>query len=807
MVRRPSLIDRLARDDCGPVVSVVAPAGYGKTTLLSQWAERDGQAFAWVSVDEADNDPKVLLTYVAEALDAVQPVGGRVFDALASPASSVPGMVVPRLGAALAAMTTPVVLVLDDVHALHNAECRAALSVLAEHVPPGSRLALAGRDEPPVRVARLRAEGRVTEIGPADLALDCGEASVLLRAAQVALGADEVAELHRRTEGWPAGLYLAALCLREGGSPGGAAISVAGDHRFVSEYVESEFLARISPRQRVFLTRTAVLERMCGPLCEAVLDWPGSAADLAGLARSNLLLVPLDQRGQWYRYHHLFRDMLLAQLERVEPGLIPVLRRRAAAWCLRNGMDEDALEYFMAAGDVDEAARLAQILWRQAERRRRAAALQRWFGWLEDRGGIEGRPVLAVQAAFIAEMTGRPAEAERWADVADRWLYRDATRPPDPAAEGWAAVLRTMLCRRGAEQMRADADEAVRRCAEESLVIPAAAFLQGIARILCGDWDGGDASLETAVRGLEEVGATETLAFALCERSLVAMARDDWSRAEALAAQAGSVLRRAGIEDSHAMPLLCAAQARVALHRGDVPAARRELVTAQRLRHLLTYAVPHLAVQARIELARVHLALADLAGARTLMREIDELLRLRPDLGTLVGETEALRAQLSRQRGAGSPGASALTAAELRLLPYLQTHLTAGGIAEQLFVSSHTVKAEVKSIYRKLGVCSRHDAVQKATAIGLLGALAGLYAAGVLALLAAGDGAEDDPDPDPADDQVGDHLAGDHQPCRLGLGGDVAEPDRENTVTVKYSASVCVRCSPKLLAECAAMAT
>ena len=249
-VRRPSLIERLARDDCGPVVSVVAPAGYGKTTLLSQWAERNGQAFAWVSVDEADNDPKVLLTYVAEALDAVQPVGGRVFDALASPASSVPGSVVPRLGAAFSSMTTPVVLVLDDVHALRNSECRAALSVLADHVPAGSRLALAGRAEPPLRIARLRAEGRILEIGPRDLSLTCEEASALLRAAEVALGADEVAELHRRTEGWPVGLYLAALCLREGGSLGSAAISFDGDHRFVSEYVESEFLARISRRQR-----------------------------------------------------------------------------------------------------------------------------------------------------------------------------------------------------------------------------------------------------------------------------------------------------------------------------------------------------------------------------------------------------------------------------------------------------------------------------------------------------------------------------------------------------------------------------
>ena len=183
-------------------------------------------------------------------------------------------------------MTSPVALVLDDVHVLHNSECRAALSVLADHVPGGSRLALAGRAEPPLRVARLRAEGRILEIGPGDLSLTREEASSLLRDAGVALGEDEVAELHRRTEGWPAGLYLAALYLREGGPLASAAVSFGGDDRLVSEYVESEFLARISRRQRVFLTRTAVLERMSGPLCEAVLEparspprswriWPG----------------------------------------------------------------------------------------------------------------------------------------------------------------------------------------------------------------------------------------------------------------------------------------------------------------------------------------------------------------------------------------------------------------------------------------------------------------------------------------------------------------------------------------------------
>ena len=719
-VDRLWLIERLARGDPRPIVSVVAPAGYGKTTLLSQWAERNGQAFAWVSVDEGDNDPKVLLTYIAEALDAVEPIDGRVFDALASPMSSVPGSVVPRLGSAFSSMTSPVVLLLDDVHTLHNRECRAAVSVLADHVPAGSRLALAGRAEPPLRIARLRAEGRILEIGPGDLSLTPEEASSLLRNADVALSEDEVAELHRRTEGWPAGLYLAALYLREGGPLAGAAVSFGGSDRLVSEYVESEFLARISRRQRVFLTRTAVLERLSGPLCEAVLDLPGSAATLADLVRSNLLLVPLDRRGEWYRYHHLFRDMLRAELHRLEPGLIPVLQRRAAGWCARNDLPEEALEYSMAAGDIDEVAGLVEKLVVPTHRQGRVPTVKRWLRWLEDRGGFEGHPMVAVLAALFCALTGRPVEAERWADVVDRWQYGDPGRPGDPFTEAWAAVLRTFLCRRGVERMRADADEAVRRFAAQSFVTPAPTFLQGIARILCGDVDGGDASLADGVSVGDEAGAHEDVALALCERSLVAIARSEWGRAEALAERAGTVLRRARIEESYATPLLSAVQARIAMHRGDVLAARQELVSAQRLRHLLTYALPYFAVQARIELIRVHFALADVAGARTLVREVDELLRRRPNLGNLADEAQALRARLAKERDSSNPGASALTGAELRLLPMLCTHLSFPEIAEELFLSRNTIKSEAISIYRKLGASSRSQAVARSRELGLL---------------------------------------------------------------------------------------
>jgi len=268
--------------------------------------------------------------------------------------------------------------------------------------------------------------------------------------------------------------------------------------------------------------------------------------------------------------------------------------------------------------------------------------------------------------------------------------------------------------------MRADADEAARRFPVAGMAAPVVPLVQGIARVLSGDLDDGDASFEQALSVEEESGAPDVFAVALCERSLIAMARSQWDRAGVLAGQAGAVLRRAGLDECHVTPLVCAVQARAAMHGGDVPAARRQLVRAQRVRPLLTYALPHVAVQARIELARVHLALADLAGARTLMREIGEVLQRRPDLGTLTGEAEALRTRLSAERQASSPGASALTSAELRLLPLLATHLSFPEMGTELFLSPHTVKSQAVSIYRKLGVASRSWAVTSARELGLL---------------------------------------------------------------------------------------
>jgi LuxR family maltose regulon positive regulatory protein len=267
--------------------------------------------------------------------------------------------------------------------------------------------------------------------------------------------------------------------------------------------------------------------------------------------------------------------------------------------------------------------------------------------------------------------------------------------------------------------MRTDADEAARGLAVAGIVVPAAALFQGLARVLCGDPEAAEVFFGDAI-GIGDVGAPDVLALALCERSLLAMRRGDWDMSEDLAGRGRTVLRQARMEDSYVTPLACAVQARAAWHRGDVAAARQQLVDAQRLRSLLTYATPHLAVQARIELTRVHLALSDVGGARTLMREIDELFKRRPGLGALDGEAQAVRAQLSAERRPGSAGASSLTAAELRLLPLLVTHLTFPEIATELFLSLSTIKSQAMSLYRKLGVTSRSQAVARARKLGLL---------------------------------------------------------------------------------------
>jgi LuxR family transcriptional regulator, maltose regulon positive regulatory protein len=716
LVDRPLLLRRLSGGDDRPVVSVVAPPGYGKSTLLSQWAERSGQPFAWVTVEESDNDPKLLLAYVAAALDEIEPVDGRVFDALASPASSVPGSVVPRLASALAAMSSPVVLVLDDVHLLRSRECLSALSVLADHVPAGSRLVLAGRASPLLRAARLRAEGRITEIGPGDLSLTAGEAASLLRHAGVMLGDDEAAELHRRTEGWPAGLYIAALAVNAGSRHGDTPLTFTGSDVFMRDYLRSELLDRLPASSVSFLTRTSAVDRMSGPLCDALLQRRGTAVLLAGLAQSNLLVVPLDRQGQWYRYHHLLRDLLLAELDRLEPGQLPALKRRAAQWHEANGQPAGALEYWMQAGDTDSAARLIAMLAFPAYQRGMAATGERWFRWLEDHGDMKDYPAVAVVAAQIAAFTGKPADAERWAQAAEQGAV-GATLPDGSAAlRPWLALVRALLCRDGAAQMRADAELAAATMAAGSFPRTAATLYLGMAHLMAGDPDKADVLFaDTVAEGLAS-GITVGPCIALAERSLLAIAHGEWHTGEQHLDQARALAREGNLGDQPPVTILYAAAARIALHHGDrgrgtSPGAASS--PSPDLRH------PMAGRPGQAGAGRLPPRAARPGGGA------DPAPRDRPDPPAAarprrVRQADQLRARLKETRGSNTPGASALTTAELRLLPLLCTHLSYPEIGEELFLSPNTIKSQAISIYRKLGVSNRNQAVTQSRQLGLL---------------------------------------------------------------------------------------
>jgi LuxR family transcriptional regulator, maltose regulon positive regulatory protein len=726
IVPRRSLMERLVGSPT-PVVCVVAPPGYGKTTLLAQWSGRVGPRVAWVSVDRRDNDPVVLLTYIAAALARVEPVDPGLFQVLASPGVSVAGSVVPRLAAAVAGMTRPVTVVLDHLESVENRACLDAVAELALALPAGSRLVLASRRAPALPVALLRAQGQVVEVGVAELAMDQDESRALLEAAGSGLSGSDVTELVARTEGWPVGLYLAALASKAGGPGRSAGFAFTGDDRFMADYLRTELLAQLPAEQVQFLTRTAVLERLSGPLCDAVLDTTGSGRVLESLEDSNLLLVPLDRRRAWYRYHQLFGELLLAELERREPELLSELHTRAAAWCEANGMEETAIDHAQAAGDADRVARLVARLAQPAYAAGRVSTARRWLRWFEDQGLVDRYPPVAVVGAVMQAVVGRPAGAERWADAAERRVpgaeaASGAQIPPDGSTmASHLALLRGLLCRDGVGRMWDDAQTALAGLSTASPWRTTALLLAGVAALLDGKVDRADAVLADAAEVGMDAGALPAAATALAERCLVAIQRQDGAAAQDLAEQAVGIVAAGQLEDYIMSALVHALAARAALQRGDVPAAREHLARAARLRPLLTSAIPTLAVQTLLELGRAYLALNDAAGVRAVLWQARDVLRARPDLGNLPAQVEELRSSLDLARQA-SPGASGLTTAELRLLPLLATHLTFREIGERLYISQNTVKTQAISVYRKLGVSSRGQAVQRVQTIGLLGA-------------------------------------------------------------------------------------
>ncbi len=675
IVVRTALVERLAAARV-PVITAVAPPGYGKTTLLAQWAERTGSRIAWLSCDDADNDPVVLLSALAVALSRIGPVHPAIFSALASSGADITG--VPRFVATVASVPPPVTVLLDHAEAVTNKQCLNTIAELALHLPPGWQLALASRTVVPLPTARLRAQGGILEVTADDLAMGPAEARSLLKGAGVEADETSLRDLLQRTEGWPAGLYIAALAIKSGTRESDAGFTFTGDDVYMGDYLRSELLARISAAEASFLSRTSVLDRMCGSLCDAILEETGSGTVLEHMEARNLLVIPLDRRREWYRYHHLLRDLLRSELHRQEPGLVQGLHFRAAAWFEANAMPEQAIGHVRAAGDYDRVARL----------------ILEMFGLL-----------------------GQPSEAERWAAAAER-ASSAGILPDGSTMEATLAYLRAILCRKGTSEMRHDAQIAWDGLSPASPYRATMLYTEGISFLLEGDPARAAPILARALNLATHSGSLPLASLILAEQCDVAAERDDWPDVTKLAGQAAAIVENGHFRDYWTSALVYAWASRAATHRGDISQARFYLGRASRLRPLLTYALPVVSVQALLEMTRSYIALGDPMGAAAVLAQAHEILQQRPDLGLL----SELAGQLHASLATGSTranGASSLTAAELRLLPLLSTHLSYAEIGERLYVSKNTVKTQAYSAYRKLGVSSRSEAVVRTRELGL----------------------------------------------------------------------------------------
>ena len=704
VVRRTALLG-LVTASPARVVAVVAPPGYGKTTLLAQWADEAG-------------DDAVLLTC------RPGPEGARLVDALVAALTGTPaGTPVPGaapharrgLHDALAALAAgpPRTLLVDEVQTLTDADDLAALADLVDALPATWRIALASRSTLPVATARLRVHGDLLEIGPDDLVLDVDEAAELLAATGVELELDELGDLLARTEGWPVALALAAMARQESSRRPGARAGrepFTGDDRFMRDYLRTELLAGLSPRDLSLLVRSSILDELCGPLCDAVLLTWSSGADLERLAGCGVVL-PVDRGGERFRCHPLLRDLLRAELHRKEPALLRSLHRRAAAWYSDEGVGGAAIEHAHASGDQRLLAELvlgwAQRTWVAG----RVDRVRRWMAWLEQATDLDTFPAVAAHAALTFALVGDPVQAERWSDLATRAAH-PGTLADGSTIEGTLAYLRAIEARDGLDGMRADAH------AGWVGLFPASPFratmrhTAGLAALLDGDEDGADVLFADAVDLATASGAEPLAALALCERATVAAAQDRWPDADGFVRAATDLVHDPRYDTYWSSALVRAWAARVALRAGDRGSALVHVDRALSLRPLLTRALPVVSTLALVETARTLVGLGDLPTASSVIRQARDVLRRRPGLGDLPDRVAAVE-QLVREVAASPLLPDTLTPAETRLLPLLSTHLTFPGIAERLGVSRNTVKTQAISAYRKLGVSSRSEAVAR----------------------------------------------------------------------------------------------
>ena len=717
---RQDLVSQLTASPA-KLVLVEAPAGFGKTTLIAQWWSSPGErrSFAWLSLDRGDDDPGRLWWHVACALYRACPAldGANVLRALRAQAPDIDGTVLPMLINALAALPDEVVLVLDDFHLIREQACLEQVASFLVHLPATVQLVVTTRATPALPLARLRAAGDLIEIGMRELRFAPPDAAEFLRqVGGTELGQPDLDQIVQRTEGWPAGLYLAALSLRSHPSPAEFVRDFTGDNRFIVDFLAEEVLGQQPPEIRQFLARTAILGRFCAPLCAAVTGAGDAAGIIEVLERENLFVVPLDETRRWFRYHHLFAQVLQAELVRTEAGLIPELHRRAGAWHRASGSVGEAVQHALAGADPAAAVDLIAVHWSAYVNVGRAGTVRGWLRSLSD-DQIAANPLAAHCAAWAAALSGEPEPVRRWLPVIEAARHDGMLPDGIRSMASSAALLRGVYGFDGLSIMRQSAGVAAGL--EDDPGSPwytLARATHGFARYLSGEPEAAVPPLEQAVASDGSATLVGVLAYAAL--ALTVLELGQLTRARELALTARRLAAQYDLAETPQSSLAYTAAGAVYAAEGRFKEARSELRRAVRVRRGFPGLSPWATLEAELRLAEVLLAMGDSGGAAELLSEADGVLTLFPD-GTSCQQARLgrLRRQLVPARRMGPD--DCLTEREEDVLRLLRGSLSLREISRELYVSPNTVKTHAQAIYRKLGVSSRHDAVRRGREIGV----------------------------------------------------------------------------------------
>jgi LuxR family maltose regulon positive regulatory protein len=722
VVAREGLIERLIDGAPRRLTLVRAPAGWGKTTLLAEWhaSERETRPFGWLALDAGDNDPALFWSYVIAALRTVAPgIGERPLALLRAPGVDLVREMLPLLINEIAEQPERLVLALDDYHAIGDLDIHEQMTFLVEHLPEELEIVLATRAEPPLPLARMRVRGELAELDASALSFSTGEAAALLNDVHgLALDPEEVTLLRERTEGWAAGLYLAVLSLRRREDRGGFVSAFAGDDRQVVDYLGAEVLAGQPAEIRDFLLRTSVLDRLSAPLCDALTGVGDSARLLSEIGRSNFFLLALDSKGQWYRYHHLFGELLRHELSLSEPELVPRLHRAAAAWLLDAGLVSDAIRHTIAAGDLADAGELIAEHW--APTLLGAAGDRTVDAWLAALPAevLRADVRLCFARCFVSLSLGRMDDVAEWLAIGEKAPLPGPFRCGVSSAAGALACVRAAWLWETGDVGGAMAAGREARDAEAGTPWEAIGVaVIGLAHAVGGEWGEGREWMARYAEIGRESRHHLNHASGLSTVSACHAELGEWDAARRAASSALEIAARHGIDEhwctAHAHLARGLAAERSGDGEGAVAALERSVQLARRGSGPVYTAWPLL------HLVRVLGEGGDRAAASARLEEARAELASARDGGMMPGRLAAAERMLAPEPRATAADVP-LSERELTVLRLLATDLSQREIGSELYLSLNTVKTHARRIFSKLGVSSRDEAVARGRERGLL---------------------------------------------------------------------------------------